>query len=562
MAEDESCLNTGNGSFSLDIFGGDPIDSLGYLIEYANDTTFGTSLSDMNLSSGSYEIFIVDSLGCEKDAVIEIGTGLSFGAEVLDVINVGCNGDSTGSIFLAPKTLTGIEELPYIFQFSGTDDAIIDSSSILLDELKIGSYSITVTDQSGDGCQWDTTLTINQPPNLIVQTTSVVPASCDPDNDGEATIIVFGGTPDGEGDYLILWEDGQDSLTALNIDADTHIVRVIDLEGCIVDHEVIVPNTDPPRLIGESIRGLRCDSMPTGSILAIFSSPFGLANYQWSTGDSTSSIEDIPPGEYSVTVTDRNGCAGEFVFEAASPAGPVISDLIVQNIQCFGDSNGRLDVEFDLGDEDLSGIAWNGIPGDDSLTNLSPGGYQVVIFDRNGCVDSAATTLVAPQPISVIFEVTDDVDSTGTGRIAPVVFGGWSPYTFSWLPAPLPSDSLITNLQAGLYTMLLTDNEGCTYSDTISVGLLSGTFTRSNDLSVRMYPNPVIDNLQIVVANENNQDIDEMRIYNANGRKVSQSSWSHDRLSTIDVSAYTPGLYMLLFFDENRQVGQQYFIKQ
>lgn len=563
IEEDETCLDRGDGRFQIDVFGGDPIDSLGYVIFYKEDTITGSVVVDSLLSAGTHPVLILDSIGCEKKVDVSIGTGLSFGVDELMTDNVSCFGDSSGSIYLEPKTITGLEILPYHFEWSNADSAMVDSSSILLFDLPNGNYSITVTSDGLEGCAWDTTFIITQPPFMNVQTASITPASCDPDNDGEATINITGGTPDGDGGYLIIWDNLEDSTTAVQLSADTHSVRVIDLEGCVVEHEVVIPNTDPPTVIGASIRNMRCDSAAIGSILTIFSSPFGIEKYRWSTGDSTSSIDNIGPGLYEVTVTDRNGCTDTFNFRAEIPIGPNIDSLLIQNIQCAGDTNGRLDVVFTMGEGDIDRIEWNEVVGTDSLLNLRSGGYNVIVYDNNACVDSAATTIVEPEVLDVDFDVSDDVNDTGVGSILATVSGGWSPYEYDWMADTIPTDSAIYNLHAGTYFLQLVDAEGCIIMDTVQVFSVSSVKGTLQDVfTIVPYPNPASSVLNFDQTPLKEETGFSFVIYDMHGMNCLSGKLESLEDIVVDISTLANGAYTIIWVSEQGGVFGSRFIKQ
>lgn len=557
----ESCLDTADGGFMLTLLGGDPIDTLGYQIIYNNDTTYGYSFADTGLSVGEYSIFVRDSLGCEKEVLFDVRSGLSFEVDSLSINQVSCFGDNSASIYLRPRNQAGEEILPYTFSWSGTDSAVVDSQSIYLPNLQRGTYAITVTNPSAPGCLWDTTFFLGQPPFLNVVTNNVVPASCDPGMDGEATISIFGGTPDGDGNYLIIWPNGQDSTTATMLSADTIEVRVIDAEGCQATHDVIIPTTNPPTLIGSSIRDIRCDSMATGSILTIFSSPFGIDSYEWSTGDSTASISGITAGSYVCTVTDRNGCVQTFDFEAALPQGPQITELLIENIQCHGDSNGRLEILYDIGANSIANVNWNGQSGTDSLINLPQGGYTAIVVDSAGCADTAATTLIAPSPLSTTYDIVDDVDGQGIGQIDVTASGGWSPYSYQWLPDSLAQDSIVTNLFKGEYILTLIDAEGCMLVDTVLVDEVSGTNEETRSDRWSFYPNPVSTVLTIQSSDPNKQKMNQVAVYAASGRLISLSAIESIPLR-LQVGHLPAGTYRIVLSGKDVQAIQFHVVKR
>lgn len=551
MTTDVTCLNGADGGFSMAISGGAPGVDDGYSIVYDNDTIGGFLVVDDSLLSGVYPVVIEDSIGCIKVENIEINPGISFGADELIVEHVACFGETSGSIYLEPLTLNGDEILPYRFEWMGAELVVVDSISILMDNLGPGSYSVSVHNDSFPSCVWDTVISIDEPPLLEIETATVTPASCEPGGDGSATISISGGSPVNGDDYFVFWEVGQDSTTATGLDAGTYTVIVSDVGGCQMNHMVEVPNTEPPALIGASAVGMRCDSLPAGSIITVFSSPFGIDNYLWSTGDTTSSIDSISPGVYTVMVTDNNGCSDTFEVDAPPPSGPTIDEVIIGRIRCQGDSNGYLVVQYDTS-ASISTILWNGIEGGDSLINLPADTYEVRIVDTLQCLSAETVVLSDPDSLIIQFEVVDDTSNMATGQVVAEVRGGWPPYDYLWSADTSVTDSVLSNLESGYYAMEVIDGEGCSIVDSAFVDMVSSIDNTSHLPDFSIFPNPAGSYLVLRGYQTRETSADRVDFYSTGGKLLRSINLTENSNETrIDIRQLQPGLYFLVLSSDD-----------
>lgn len=188
-------------------------------------------------------------------------------------------------------------------------------------------------------------------------------------------------------------------------------------------------------------------------------------NYNWSNGQSTQDINGLSSGIYSVTITDSNGCSKEYSTEVFDKV-PTTINSTVSNVVCFGENNGSIDITA-VGNDPLS-YNWSNGEQSEDLNNIVEGSYSITVTDADGCTET--TTMLVAEPTLLetnIVSVTDETDSTlDDGTIDLNVSGGTSPYTYDWSndgPEEPDNDSQdLTNLPAGIYTVTVTDTNGCT----------------------------------------------------------------------------------------------------
>ncbi|MCS7073919.1 MAG: hypothetical protein NZ108_05590, partial [Bacteroidia bacterium] len=181
----------------------------------------------------------------------------------------------------------------------------------------------------------------------------------------------------------------------------------------------------------------------------------GYNQYNWSSGQTTSSITVSSAGTYVVTVTDVNGCSAttsQIVTVVPNPT-PSVTPAGPLNL-CIGSS---VTLHATVNNNYLN-YAWNGINGTDSLVVTTTGVYAVTVTDIYGCVGISDS-------VSVVFTTTLNPTITASAPVACyldsvllVAQPGYATYT--WLPSGQSNDSIYVT--PGSYSVQVSDFSGCT----------------------------------------------------------------------------------------------------
>ncbi len=191
---------------------------------------------------------------------------------------------------------------------------------------------------------------------------------------------------------------------------------------------------------------------------------------------STITFPNLIAGVYSVTVTDSNNPAAQEIKSVLVPApSPLAASLDATHPTCYGDNDGSIAADVTGGTSPFSFIWSNGPqgPGVDQVNNLVSAGYQVTITDFNGCTTTAMTTLKTDSITITTLAITTETCTNGgnDGSISILGSGGTllpgSDYTYDW--GPDGSGATISNLNAGFYTVTVSDDNNCTKSLTVEV---------------------------------------------------------------------------------------------
>lgn len=205
-----------------------------------------------------------------------------------------------------------------------------------------------------------------------------------------------------------------------------------------------------------------------GSISVVPADSATAYTYSWSTGESSSSISGLGQGLYSVTISDSSGCVVTDSVILNSVASPEITLSITDSISCDGGSDGTITVSAGAGTAPYQ-ITWAN--GDTNLirSNLPSGNYTAIVTDSLGC--TAIDSLFLPEPPDLIATMiqTDSISCFGFSDGAATIIGtgGTGPYAYFW-----PNGDTIavrSFLPAGTYFATITDENGCTASDSLSI---------------------------------------------------------------------------------------------
>ncbi|MGI9543700.1 MAG: T9SS type A sorting domain-containing protein, partial [Cyclobacteriaceae bacterium] len=175
--------------------------------------------------------------------------------------------------------------------------------------------------------------------------------------------------------------------------------------------------------------------------------------YNWSTGATTANITDLAGGDYSVTVTDANGCSRLMAFTVLA------SNAIDANISTSGCNDGSLNLAVSGGMPPYTYL-WSNGASDKDIKVTEAGTYGVTVTDANGCIAVTDITITNPQTFDLAVSDTKPTCSGGNdGSIDLTVTGGQAPYSYLWSNGSTDED--LTNIASGSYTVTVTDDRGC-----------------------------------------------------------------------------------------------------
>jgi gliding motility-associated-like protein len=471
-----SCFGAADGYIKLDITGG----SGNYTYLWVGPDGYSAITRDISgLKAGLYTSTVTDINGCilmpqPSYNLLQPGqltVSLEGSTSVDGSNNINCSG-GTGSVVV---TVTGGSIGNYNYTWSTSDGGGIVTGQGNQNALRAGTYHLQVTDLNG--CSASAEITLTEPPPMV---TEMIPShiTCQASgfDNGAMNLNISGGI----GPYSYLWSTGEMTQDISGLTEGYYSVTVTDANGCIKTDSARV-NLPPPLSYNSQISdyngfNISCFGRTDGYIRITPSSgtPPYVFNWQGPDGFSatTNEISNLRAGEYILSVTDRNFCSAIDTIEITQPGRFGMTVDLSQsvtgdhNINCFGQKTGSISV-MAVNNAGPVEYLWSDGEIGSARTDLKAGSYKVIIKDSNGCSADSSITLTQPQPIRMSFATTQPFCADKPDGTITLTVDGGADTQYSYLWSDNSTSQNISNAVSGLYTVAVTDANGCTVSDSV-----------------------------------------------------------------------------------------------
>ncbi len=486
---------------------------------YTWETTDGSGLvagadDQTGLTAGTYSLTVTDDNGCmqldsytltQPNPVTIVGT----------TTDLDCNdasGVANGAIDITAGGGQGTVEGDYTYAWTTIDGSGLIAGDADQTGLSAGSYTVVVTDANGCTAQEIFDLT---EPDPVVVAGAQTDLDCNSGSgapSGGIDITASGGQGLVEGDYTYSWNspDGSGLVASAadqsGLSAGTYNVTVTDANGCTGEGSWTL--TEPTAVnVVAATTDLSCNEAngPIDGIIDVIpsggqGSTDADYTFAWTTTDGFGLSETagdqsgLAAGTYTVVVTDSNGCTATGSWTLTEP--PIISILAsATDLECnnaSGPATGAIDITVSGGQGSAEGdytYNWVASGGGSGIvataadqTGLTAGTYSVTVTDANGCIQADSYTLSEPNPVVVSGVVTELLCNAAsgdpTGEIDITASGGQGlaegDYTYAWTTTDgtglIAGDADQTGLSAGTYVVVVTDSNGCTTTETWTLG--------------------------------------------------------------------------------------------
>jgi len=438
------CNGSSDGAISIVAAGGTPA----YAFAWSNGST---SQNLTGLAAGTYTVTVTDNNSCTETLSVTLTNPPAIIASITVDSNASCNGATDGGLTASG---TGGDGGPYTFGWSNGE------TTATIIGLGQGTYTVTVTD--GNGCSDTTSATITEPTAVVASIPTSSNVSCLGGTDGSATAAGAGGTPN----YSFSWNTGATTATIGGLTAATYSVTVTDANGCTDSASVVITEPATGLVVSiDSTSGPVCNGDTNGVIIASASSGTAPYSYAWSNGDSDSIANSLGAGTYTVTVTDNNGCTG---LDSATLVNPPTLLAFANHTDplCAGDTTGTASATGAGGVAPYS-YTWNTGQTGSPITGLTAGTYTVTVTDANGCEVTTDETLSDPNSVTIVMDSINPGCGADDGQAWVEASNGTTPYIYAWNTGG--TTDTISGLSAGTYTVTVTDDDGCSVSDSVTL---------------------------------------------------------------------------------------------
>jgi gliding motility-associated-like protein len=429
-----------DGSVTANPAGGTP----GYTYSWSNG---GTTQTIGSLVAGTYILTLSDNNNCHLIDSVKV-TQPPCQALVISAssTNVSCAGGNDGSA--TAVALHGVA--PYTYSWN------TGATTVSINNLTAGTYVVTVS--GALHCVTFENIIITEPAPLSIAL-SPTPISCFGKNDGTIELTISGGTFP----YTFSWSNGLTVEDLINLPAGNYSVTVTDAKGCTATGNTSIAL--PSQLsISSTYTNVTCNGGNNGSINLNASGgvlPYG---YAWSNGSTSQNISGLSSGQYTVLVTDANGCTANI------PLGILIDQpdpvaILSYSVSCPAPGSGvalvtvipsggwlsSYQVSFD------NGSAYQTLGDYDALLPINAT-YTVIVKDNNNCLSPVAVSISVNPETSVNATIFDKcfygITTAGSVTITPAG-GDGGPYSVSL-------DGGTTYTTAGTYTFTVPVNTSYT----------------------------------------------------------------------------------------------------
>jgi len=426
----------------------------GYSYAWSKYPTNNTALLE-GLSIGSYTVEITDRNGCKQKRTGTVREPSKLGL-LKKSTPVSCYNGVNGQI-----TVRGTGgQRPYLYRWESRP-GLTDS---ILTGLKSDIYKVYVFDRNG--CNLSDTITVNQPTELLVSTTTKQP-TCFGSKNGEISVSVTGGTKS----YTYKWNITSFGSVSLvkSLSPANYSVLVTDKNGCSVTKDLVIKEKD--NLILETkLKQPNCFGEKNGEIELLVKNNQGPASCLWTSLGSliSNKATNLASGKYPVIITDSVGCKITQTIDLKEPSKIGFTSS-KQNLKCKGDSNAWIQLVGFGGTGKYQYLSGSVVNYTGKFMDLSEGDYTMEIKDSLGCLYTEKINISSPTAIKTMAIKTIDNKCYGDadGMIVISATGGVSPYSINWNTGV--SNDTILNLTAGNYAALVEDRNGCTVTSNFEI---------------------------------------------------------------------------------------------
>lgn len=404
-----------------------------------------------------------DSSGCpsvlDATAIQYVSTAQSVNISTQDV---SCFGNSNGTAFVIA---TG-PQAPFTYSFDGGPY----SSNNATGNLAPGTHSVSIL--SSIGCDSVIEFQINEPPLLQLQLSQLQNVLCNGLSTGSATVNATGGY----GIHHYSWNTtpSQSSSQVINLSAGSYTATVQDDNGCIASLPITISEPAPLSLQFDVVPP-SCFGFNNGAISSIVNGGVSPYTYSWNNGSVGTSIYSVAQGNYSLVVTDSNGCQISQTQLVNQPPALIISGSNDTTVCSNSQVSLTVNAQGGTGTYTYSWTPANNNSNQATFTVINDQTFSCIVQDNNGCsaMDQIMVSTFVLNPNDVIALSQDSVICINDSTIITGQYLGNDPtVTLSWNHCSnCSSSTTVSPISTSTYTIVATNQCGQQISDNVTVAV-------------------------------------------------------------------------------------------
>ena len=347
--------------------------------QYSWSDDKGNQVNGNQLEAKTYFVTVSDENNCEQTASIDITELDTIEVEILSKAP-SCHNTLDGRLAISTISGGAGEGMLDNYSFSWNNNT---NHPILENIIGDTTYSLTITDQQN--CSTVIEKYLSSPEEVSIDFVKM-DVACANDSTGSFRINA---TSDGSDILEYSWSNGialSDANQASNLTPGNYRVTATTDKGCGIVTLFEITEPTPISIESSMVMPNACNNDLSGGIQLEVIGGAGTYTYAWSNGATVEDLANIPSGNYTLTITDANACSIVQNFELGSPDNLTVA-INTQNIACFGDKNGRIELQPTGGvppyQYSLDGTNYKG---SNQFIGLAAGAYSVYIKDVNDCI--------------------------------------------------------------------------------------------------------------------------------------------------------------------------------
>lgn len=449
----------------------------------------GTQITGANSSTlsvttaGNYQVEVTNSSGCSTLStaygmmVKTLPTGTISNASSLEF----CEGDSV--------VLSGPSGMTYAWSTGATSSSITVSNT--------ATVGLTITNSGGCSSALTSVDVIeNQVPSLTVA-------------NGGALEFCFGGSVNLQasgGFSSYAWSNGIVSQSLIATVSGNYTVTGTTSDGCTITSaaQSVVVNANPVATVANSGSSVLCAGDST-----TLSAPFGMSSYLWTSGDTTQTITASTAGNYTVTLTNVDGCSSTSAATSITIT-QITPPMITSNGSLKFCDGGSVSLAVPLG---YNSFMWNNGSGFSQITATISGDYYALVMNADGCATSSDTVTVkvfATPPTPSISYTANDTLMTSSEPIG-------NQWYLNGNMIPGETGQTLRPINLGNYSVRIIDTNDCE-GDMSAQQFYNSIGTEENLVDqIALYPNPTQGRVTLEL---NQLEVARLRVMDATGRTV------------------------------------------